>query len=75
MNVELGTLRPGQWRDLTPDEMSEINQAVEGSSKTAVNTTQPKELSSTVPKGEYKNQRAKHSQKENKRGTLKLGSK
>jgi 23S rRNA pseudouridine2604 synthase len=42
MNVELGKLKPGQWRDLTADEMTEINQAVQGSSKTAANTTLPK---------------------------------
>ncbi len=35
MNVELGALRPGQWRDLTETEMAEINQAVAHSSKTA----------------------------------------
>ena len=35
MSVELGNLKPGQWRDLTPVEMNEINQAVAGSSKTA----------------------------------------
>lgn len=36
MSVELGNLRPGQWRDLTTAEMAEINQAVAGSSKTAL---------------------------------------
>jgi len=36
MSVELGKLRPGQWRDLTADEMLEINQAVAGSTKTAL---------------------------------------
>lgn len=36
MSVELGTLRPGQWRDLTDDEMTEINGAVATSSKTAL---------------------------------------
>ncbi|MGB2741251.1 MAG: 23S rRNA pseudouridine(2604) synthase RluF [Cognaticolwellia sp.] len=36
MNVELGDLRPGQWRDLTKKEMAEINAAVAGSSKTAL---------------------------------------
>ena len=36
MNVELGDLRPGQWRDLTKQEMAEINAAVAGSSKTAL---------------------------------------
>ncbi|MGV2871011.1 23S rRNA pseudouridine(2604) synthase RluF [Colwellia sp. E150_009] len=35
MNVELGNLKPGQWRDLTQAEMDEINAAVAGSSKTA----------------------------------------
>ena len=35
MNVHLGALKPGQWRDLTRDEMAEINSAVAGSSKTA----------------------------------------
>jgi len=35
MNVELGNLKSGQWRDLTAAEMDEINQAVSGSSKTA----------------------------------------
>ena len=35
MNVELSKLRPGQWRDLTKQEMDEINQAVAHSSKTA----------------------------------------
>ena len=42
MNVELGKLKPGQWRDLTVNEMANINQAVQGSSKTAVNTAPPK---------------------------------
>ena len=35
MSVELGTLRPGQWRDLTDDEMTDINSAVATSTKTA----------------------------------------
>ncbi len=35
MNVELGQLKSGQWRDLTKTEMAEINQAVAGSSKVA----------------------------------------
>ena len=36
MSVELGTLRPGEWRDLTDAEMTEINGAVATSSKTAL---------------------------------------
>lgn len=35
MNVSIAGLRPGQWRDLTNEEMQEINQAVKYSSKTA----------------------------------------
>lgn len=42
MSVELGELAAGEWRYLTDNEMSEINAAVEGSTKTAINTTQPK---------------------------------
>ena len=42
MKVELGNLSPGQWRDLTTAEMAEINAAVQHSSKTAIDTAQPK---------------------------------
>ncbi|HEY5716584.1 MAG TPA: 23S rRNA pseudouridine(2604) synthase RluF [Psychromonas sp.] len=38
MNVHLGNLKPGQWRNLTSAEMAEINQAVSYSSKTAINS-------------------------------------
>ncbi len=50
MNVKLGKLKPGQWRDLSADEMAEINQAVQGSSKTAVNTAQPKQQDKSASK-------------------------
>lgn len=36
MSVRLAGLKVGQWRDLTAEEMDQINLAVEGSSKTAV---------------------------------------
>lgn len=36
MSVRLAGLKVGQWRDLTIEEMAQINDAVEGSSKTAV---------------------------------------
>jgi len=39
MNVELGNLKSGQWRDLTEVEMNEINQAVSNSRKTASEST------------------------------------
>ncbi len=42
MNVTLGSLKPGQWRNLTEQEMAEINRAVASSSKTAVDTALPK---------------------------------
>ena len=35
MSVELGRLKPGEWRDLSQAEMAEINQAVKYSNKTA----------------------------------------
>jgi len=38
MNVKLGDLKPGQWRNLTPREMAEIDSAVAGSSKTITHT-------------------------------------
>lgn len=43
MSVKLGHLKPGQWRDLSQDEMQSINNAVASSQKTATNTAQPKE--------------------------------
>jgi 23S rRNA pseudouridine2604 synthase len=52
MNVELGQLKPGQWRDLSADEMAQINQAVQGSSKTAVDTAQPKQQDKSASKAE-----------------------
>ncbi|GLX78013.1 pseudouridine synthase [Thalassotalea insulae] len=36
MNVELGSLKLGHWRNLTTEEMAKINGAVANSSKTAV---------------------------------------
>ncbi|WP_199405264.1 23S rRNA pseudouridine(2604) synthase RluF [Corallincola holothuriorum] len=39
MNVELGRLKVGQWRELTSKEMAEINSAVAHSKKTADATT------------------------------------
>lgn len=35
MNIQLGRLRPGQWRDLTPDEMLVINSALQDSTSEA----------------------------------------
>jgi 23S rRNA pseudouridine2604 synthase len=37
MSVRLAGLKVGQWRELTDDEMSEINQAVAHSNKAASN--------------------------------------
>ena len=36
MNIELAGLQPGQWRDLTEQEMHTLNQALQGSRKTSV---------------------------------------
>lgn len=76
MNVTLEGIRPGQWRDLTSIEMDEINLAVQSSSKTAVNTAQPKEVktvtASSVPSGEYKNKQTTVSKPAKNTKTLKL---
>jgi len=55
MSVELSNLRPGQWRDLTKEEMLEINTAVAGSSKTSLDkhpstTPQPQKRKSPESK-------------------------
>ncbi|WP_426358910.1 23S rRNA pseudouridine(2604) synthase RluF [Pseudocolwellia sp. HL-MZ19] len=42
MSVELGDLKSGEWRYLSTSEMDEINSAVAGSSKTALETATPK---------------------------------
>ena len=39
MSISLGTLKPGQWRNLNAREMKEINDAVAGSRKTAIEGT------------------------------------
>lgn len=52
MNVELDKLRPGQWRDLTTEEMADINIAVAGSRKTAIDDIEPEALDSTQFKPE-----------------------
>lgn len=42
MNVELGRLKPGQWRNLTPQEMEEINAATADSkSESGVRKSRP----------------------------------
>ncbi|MEI6897329.1 MAG: 23S rRNA pseudouridine(2604) synthase RluF [Psychromonas sp.] len=41
MSVTLDNLKAGQWRNLTAQEMSDINRAVSGSSKTALDTALP----------------------------------
>ncbi len=42
MSVELGDLKSGEWRYLSTSEMDEINSAVAGSSKTALDTRSPR---------------------------------
>ncbi len=35
MNIELGRLKPGQWRNVTREELAQLNKAIEGSSSEA----------------------------------------
>ena len=50
MNVDLSGLKPGQWRDLTNDELASINQAVAGSRKTSMKAEQQSAAISEVDK-------------------------
>ena len=71
MNVELANLRAGQWRNLTDEEMAEINNAVASSSKTSVkvdaenqrqqlkNAQQPSQQGKTIKNVNAKNVKTK----------------
>ena len=61
MKVTLNNLKAGQWRNLTKQEMDDINRAVAGSSKTAVNTTLPKEQQTSGEANSAKLNRQKQS--------------
>ncbi|MEH6823732.1 MAG: 23S rRNA pseudouridine(2604) synthase RluF [Motiliproteus sp.] len=51
MSVSLGKLKPGQWRNLTSQEMEQLNNAVSGSQKTtSIATTAKKAPLRTVKK-------------------------
>lgn len=57
MNVELGTLKVGEWRELSTDEMNKINALVKSSSKTeeaSVQKTPQKSQSKTSSKRNFK---------------------
>jgi hypothetical protein len=62
MNVTLDNLKAGQWRNLTEQEMSDINTAVAGSSKTAVNTAQPKTQKKTLSQNNAEKLSRQHQQ-------------
>jgi 23S rRNA pseudouridine2604 synthase len=53
MKVTLANLKPGQWRNLTAQEMQDINLAVSSSSKTAVETAQPNPSPKKIKKSPY----------------------
>jgi 23S rRNA pseudouridine2604 synthase len=58
MNVELGYLQSGDWRELTEDEMKEINTMISSSSKTAeasVDEEKPKQAKPKRSKAPTKN--------------------
>jgi 23S rRNA pseudouridine2604 synthase len=54
MNVELGNLKPGDWRELTTDEMKIINKMISTSSKTE-EASVVKEQTKKVAKPKRKN--------------------
>jgi len=63
MNVNVAGLKPGQWRDLTKQELAEINEAVKGSSKTA----NPEKVSQTK---RYKDKSASNRNKTDKKPAM-----
>lgn len=79
MNVTLDKLKPGQWRNLSEQEMAEINSAVSSSSKTAKETALPKTIktstkakSQSATKKVFVNPKNKTSQPSKGKRTLKL---
>lgn len=71
MSVELGKLKPGEWRDLTAQEMNEINRAVATSTKTgkSVENTSDSLLSVESPNNKSTTRNGKvifHNKKVNK---------
>ena len=50
MNVSLGNLKPGQWRNLTHKEMAEIERSVAGSSKTVEQGSRKKSVKKKTTK-------------------------
>lgn len=66
MNVQLGNLKPGQWRDLTDAEMKEITEAVKYSRKTSLKAEQQQPVKATPNKSK---------RTPSKKGTLSLGQK
>ncbi|MBL4909477.1 MAG: 23S rRNA pseudouridine(2604) synthase RluF [Alteromonadaceae bacterium] len=65
MSINLKGLKVGQWRDLTSEEMTEINNAVATSSKTAVEVETfehpPLNIQRSEPQSPYKNSPSDHS--------------
>jgi len=68
MNVELGNLKTGEWRELSSEEMKKINSLVKNSSKT-------EEASLVKPKSTQKTQVRKKSTHQNKSFNSKFGRK
>ena len=50
MNVELGSLKPGDWRELTSEELKEINKMIATSSKTEEASTNIEKSKTSKPK-------------------------
>ncbi|MCH2058081.1 MAG: 23S rRNA pseudouridine(2604) synthase RluF [Thalassotalea sp.] len=50
MNVDLTGLKPGQWRDLTEQELADINEAVKGSRKTSAKAEAAEQTGEAVKK-------------------------
>jgi len=68
MNLKLGNLRSGEWRDLTPAELEELNSMLKDSSKTGgtSGTQKPKQAKrKETPAPQGKNERGRDPRKNN----------
>ena len=75
MNVELGKLKPGQWRNLTLQEMEQLNAAIAGSkSEAAARKSRPsKQKARPGRAGKTENSRVPHSKKPGKKSRKAAG--
>lgn len=66
MNVDLTGLKPGQWRDLTAQELADINEAVKGSRKTSAKAEAAEQTGEAVKKQSKSPRESSNTRKDSK---------